>query len=182
MHLVRSIPIVTLMTLAACVGCSGMTVLPIHNDQEDLGATGFRYYESSPYILVYSDGTSLKSNLIHLPDKTRKMSIKLFDFLSSNSMKLTFSNGVLTSSETDADSTAVPKAVIEAAKDVAVAAAKGLAAFSTVEPRDRLFAAPPPYLFKLIVDGKKTKLVAGRYVTGNGPLEIIVNLPNGGQE
>src|SRR5262245_1428713 len=101
--------------LVLCVGCSGMTVMPIRSPEDDQKATGFRYYESSPYILVYSDGTSLKSDLLYLPDRTRKMSVELFDFLSSNTTKLTFLNGILTSADTEGDATAVPKAVIEAA-------------------------------------------------------------------
>lgn len=169
-------PVIFVM-LALCVGCSGMTVVPIRTAEDDKKATGFRYYESSPYILVYSDGTSLKSDLIHLPDRTRKMSVELFDILSSNTTKLTFSKGVLTSAETEGDSTTVPKAVIEAAKQVAIAAAKGAMMLRAAEEKVPTFAAPPPYLFKLVVDGANTKLIAGKYVTGKDPFEIQVNVP-----
>jgi hypothetical protein len=166
--------------LVACLGCAGQDSRPIQTLEEDRRATGFRYYESSPYILVYSDGKSLKSDLIYLPDRNRKMSIEFFDFLSTNTAKLTFSNGVLTSSDVESDSTIIPKAVVEAAKQAAVAAAKG-GAFSTVDKN--VFKVPPPYLFKFIVHGAKTKLVAGSYVSGGKPLEleIEVNVPKGDQ-
>jgi hypothetical protein len=171
---------ITLVIFAMYIGCSGIRTVPILTAEDDSHSTGFRYYESSPYILVYSNGKSLKSDLIYLPDRTRKMSVELFDYLSTNTAKLTFSNGVLTSSETEGDSTIVPNSIIEAAKQVAIAAAQKAAAFSTIKGRRPTFAAPPPYLFKLVVDGEKTKLIGGSYATDNGMLEIQVNVPKGG--
>ncbi len=162
--------------VSLCVGCSGMTVVPIRTSEDDENARGFRYYESSPYILVYSDGTSLKSDLIYLPDRTRKMSVTLFDFLSSNTTKLTFSKGVLTSADTEGDSAVVPKAVIEAAKQAAIAALKAVAMLGVDKNITPTFATPPPYLFKLVVEGNATKLIAGK-----APFEILVNVPKGVQ-
>jgi len=165
---------ITSAVLAMLMGCSGVTAVHIKTPEDDLRATGFRYYESSPYILVYSDGKVLKSDLIYLPDRTRKMSVELFDYVSRNTAKLTFSNGVLTSAETEGDSTAVPKAVIESAKQVAIAAAKGAAAFSTVKEEKKPFAAPPPCLYKLVIDKEGARLI------GSGPnIEIKVNVPEG---
>lgn len=172
----RALALVGFALSTACAGLHGARIM---DDAADCRETGFRYYESSPYILVYADGKSLKSELVYLPDRTRKMAVGLFDFLSSNTLKLSFTNGVLTSSENAADATAVPKAVIQAAKDVAAAAAKG-GAFSTLAektPRPTTFAAPPPYLFKLVVDGAQTHLIAGTHVTGGPPLAIKVNVP-----
>ena len=154
------------------MGCSGVTAVHIRTHEDDLRETGFRYYESSPYILVYSDGKGLKSDLIYLPDRTRKMSIKLCDFISKNTAKLQFTNGVLTSAETEGDSTAVPRAVIESAKQVAMAAAKDMAAFKMVEKGEKLFKAPSPRLFKLVIDKTGARLI------GSGPMiEIEVNVP-----
>jgi hypothetical protein len=166
---------ITSAVLTMFMGCSGVTAVHIPTDEADLLVTGFRYYESSPYILVYSDGKVLKSDLIYLPDRTRKMSVELFDFISSNTAKLTFLNGVLTSAETEGDSTAVPKAVIESAKQVAIAAAKGAAALSMVKEEEKAFAAPAPRLFKLVIDGQGARLI------GSSPtIEIKVNVPEGG--
>ncbi len=166
---------ITSAVLAMFMGCSGVTAVRIRTAEDECRATGFRYYESSPYILVYSDGKALKSDLIYLPDRTRKMSVELFDYLSSNTAKLTFLNGVLTSSETEGDSTAVPKAVIESAKQVAIAAAKSAAALSMVKKEKEPFAAPAPRLFKLVIDEKGARLI------GSSPtIEIKVNVPEGG--
>ena len=167
---------ITSVVLAMFISCSGATAVHIPTLEDDYHATGFRYYESSPYILVYSDGKTLKSDLVYLPDRTRKMAVKLSDFISSNTAKLTFSNGVLTSSETEGDSTAVPKAVIESAKQVSIAAAKGAAAFSTVGKEKEPFAAPAPRLFKLVIDNEGARLI------GSSPMTQIikVNVPEGG--
>lgn len=165
---------ITSAVLAMLMGCSGVTAVHIKTPEEDLRATGFRYYESSPYILVYSDGKVLKSDLIYLPDRTRKMSVELFDFLSSNTAMLTFSNGVLTSAETEGDATVVPKAVIESAKQVAIAAAKRAAALSMVKEEKKPFAAPPPCLYKLVIDEKGARLIGG-----SPNIKIKVNVPEG---
>ena len=163
---------ITSVVLAMLIGCSGTTAVLIPSDAADSLAKGFRYYESSPHILVYSNGKILKSDLIYLPDRTRKMSIKLCDFISQNTAKLQFTNGVLTSAETEGDSTAVPRAVIESAKQVAMAAAKEMATFKTVEKGEKLFKAPPPRLFKLVIDKTGARLI------GSGPMiEIEVNVP-----
>jgi hypothetical protein len=164
-----------LSLLAIFISCSGVNAVRIQTTEDDLRAKGFRYYESSPYILVYSDGKALKSDLIYLPDRTRKMSVELFDFISSNTAKLTFSNGVLTSSEVEGDSTAVPKAVVESAKQVAIAAAKSAAAFSAVEEEKKPFLAPPPCLFKLVIDEKVPRLIGS-----NPTINIKLNVPKGG--
>jgi hypothetical protein len=162
------------MILIICMGCSGITAIPIHTKEDDLKASGFRYYENSPYILVYPDGKSLKSELIYLPDRTRKMSVELFDFISSNNAKLNFTDGVLTNAENESDATIVPKAFIEAAKQAAVAMAKG-AAFNAIE-EDQFLSVPPPSLYKLIIDGDYTRLIGAK-----GAIRIKVNVAKGGQ-
>ncbi len=167
--------LIALLVVGSIIGCSGISTKSIKTDEDEKQANGFRYYERSPYILVYFDGNSLNSKLLYLPDRTRKRSVELFEFLAKNTTKLTFSNGVLTSSDSEGDSTEFPKAVIETAKDVAIAAAKG--AFS-VEDTDGFLIVPRPHLYKLVNDDEVSKLIAFKIENGDSnPFEIKVNIP-----
>ncbi len=131
-------------------GCSGTTVRAIGPDHPESKNRGFRYYESSPYLLVYSDGNGgLISKLIYLPDQTRLRSIRPWEFLASNTGNLKFSNGVLNEAKLEGDGTALPKAVIEGLQGLAEAAVSKIG-FRIVE--DDLFAVPVPILFKVVFD------------------------------
>jgi len=167
-------------------GCAGMTVTPVPDDPADEQALGFRYYEESPYILVYSDGGGgLVSDLVYLPDLTRKMSARPYQFLASNTTKLVFSNGVLTHSVSEPDSSVVPKAVVEAAKSVALALVKKDALDEATAAKDPSqggpLEIPLPRLFKLVVEGKDTKLLSASVVGSDGqPAVIRVDVPAAG--
>ena len=152
----------------ALTGCAGLNVNPVTDDSQ---ANGIRYYEPAHFLLVYADAAgSVKTEIIVLPDTTRKMVAKPHTLLAKNKQTLTFSDGMLKQSEQEADSTAVPSAVVTALK-VALQSGitKGLFnAGDTTEARRLTLAAPK--LYKITVEGDSVVLV------GSGSGERI-NLP-----
>ena len=141
----------TLM-LSACAGLSGRSLTEV----QDWSANGFRYYDSSPYLLVYTDNKGgLNSELKYMPDLTKKREVKPYQFLASVDGSLTFEDGILTGAESNGDGTAVPKAVISAMEKVAKAAIAADGKLQT-EAKDADGMAPRVYLFKIVkeVDAK----------------------------
>lgn len=123
------------------------------NEKADNAYTkGIRYYLSSPYLLVYTDG---KGNLLwkiyNLPDPTKLMVAEPTQFLAKSTSNLTFTNGILTSSHIDTDSTGFPKAVISALEKVLPL----LAADAPQQKTD----IPAPILYKLAIRGDKIELI-----------------------
>lgn len=145
-------------------GCAGMTVHKVVDDATD---EGIRYYQSSPYVLVTTDNAGgLSTQLIFLPDKTKKMSARPYNYLATNTSTLTFDKGVLKTSEVDVDSAAVPKAVLSAVETAAIAIIKGakLAESQKKEPGPSI---PLPVLFKVVVIDHKVYLVGPKDLTSN---------------
>ncbi|WP_395739892.1 hypothetical protein [Prosthecobacter sp.] len=144
------------LLLSACAGLSGGSL----TEDQDWRANGFRYYDSSPYLLVYTDNKGgLNSELKYMPDLTKKRQVKPYQFLASVDGTLTFEDGILTGAESNGDGTAVPKAVISALEKTAkaaIAADMGTAR----EAMDADGLAPRVYLFKII----KTIDDKGNYV------------------
>ena len=164
------------IALLCTFGCSGVDVVPVPDSDSDAAARGFRYYQTCPYLLVYSDGSDqLQSRLLYLPDTTRKMSAKPYQFLAGNKSKWTFSNGVLTSARDESDSAVLPRAVVEAAKTVATSLL-GAALNVVREEGDQPghFEVPLPHLFRLDVNGAQTQLVSGHYPNG---VRVFVDAP-----
>ncbi|MFO1251455.1 MAG: hypothetical protein U1E77_10060 [Inhella sp.] len=138
---------------------------------DDTKVDGIRYYEASPYLLVYSDGKGgLVSKLIHLPDLTKKRVIQPFAYLAANNSTLTFANGMLTQNKVVADETAVPKAVIGALEQTAMAA---LGKSFNLVGAPSTPHHPPPYLFKVELSGGQAKLVGGPGIDATGKVRFI---------
>ncbi len=138
---------VKLACLASMASCTGVSYKTVTNDDT---ADGFRYYDSSPYLLVQTDNKGgLTSDLKYLPDPTKKRSVRPWQFLSKNEAAFTFDNGILTSSEAVQDSTVIPKAVIGALEQMAKAAIK-LSPYDQAAP-----AGPRVYLFKIVKENGK---------------------------
>lgn len=132
--------------LGSCAGLSGRSL----TEEEDWSASGFRYYDSSPYLLVATDNKgSLTSELKFMPDLTKKRQVKPYQFLASTEGKLEFEDGILTGAQSDGDGTAVPKAVIAALEKVAKVAIAADTSRGT-PPVDADGMAPRVYLFKII--------------------------------
>jgi hypothetical protein len=170
------VTVVALLTL----GCAGVTMKPLPSDphaEDALGNKGIRFFRDAPFLLVYSDGKGgLTSQVLYLPDTTRKMSVRPYAFLASNETKLTFVEGVLTGQEVKVDETVVPKAALEAFETVASAA---LNAFNTAgTPESALL--PAPGLFRIVVRGNQVTL-AGPAVLENGqplpPIHVTISAP-----
>jgi hypothetical protein len=149
-----------IFTAIVISGCAGVSYREVTDDKS---ARGFRYYDSSPYLLVQTDNKGgLTSELKYLPDLTKPRQAKPYQFLASNDSTFEFSEGILTKGESVGDGTAVPKAFIEAAEKVAGAAIKGGALDAPGgQKEDAPDTAPRVYLFKIVkIDGEWTLLGA----------------------
>lgn len=138
------------------------------NDQEDKALTGIRYYRSSPYLLVYTDG---KGNLVwkiyNLPDQTKLMVATPHQFFSKITTNMTFVNGVLTTAHTETDSAAAVKAVIGSVEKILpLLAAANLPAATTI---------PAPRLYKILVQENELQLVGG---PGNQDIKVSLGPEN----
>jgi len=116
---------------------------------EDANEKGVRYYDSAPYLIVYSDGMGgLKWQIRYLPDQSRLMAANPIIDGARTEMTLYFQNGVLSSASTIGDTTELPKALIGAVQSALpfLVDAK-VAALDGTKP----LGFPAPYLYKLII-------------------------------
>lgn len=127
------------------LACASIRHSPVSGDDKEVG---IRYYESAPYLLVYSDSKGgIKTQILHLPDQTRLLSAHPKSKLASLKSTLKFQNGVLTSSEETIDTTAVPSAILDAVKTIVPSL------IAAIEKRGD--EVPAPYLYKIVVYGEE---------------------------
>jgi hypothetical protein len=120
---------------------------------------GIRYYQSAPYLLIYSDGKGgLSWQIQYLPDLSRKMTAQPQAFWASINTTLTFQNGYLTNSKDVGDATAVPKAVIAAVEKV-VSGLGSLGAGPPTATND--YQVPKPLLYKIVVHANSVDFIGG---------------------
>ena len=145
--------------------CAGLTVKRA-NDGDD----GIRYYRTSPFLLVYTDNSGgLTSEVHYLPDLTKEMSIKPYNYLASNKSTIKFDKGRLTSAKAVVDETVIPATVVKGLEKVATALIK---AANAAGPK---YQVPSPYLFRIIYKSNKWQLAGGQGVDANGrPVSIRV--------
>jgi hypothetical protein len=137
--------------------------------REASNSAGIRYYESAPYVLVYSDGKGgLKWQILYLPDQSRVMTVTPEVRGGKTQMTLYFQNGVLGTSSTSGDSTTIPNAIIAAAQ-AAVPFLLAAVAEGQKQP-----GFPPPYLYKVVVNGDDVT-----FIGGHGDTPIRVPVPKG---
>lgn len=183
MQLLASGPIIAGAALLS--SCAGTKVGRISNPAyqvdgrfSDAKAQGIRYYESAPFLLVYSDGKGgLVSKLLFLPDLTQKRTVDPYALLASNNTTLTFTNGVLTQGKTVVDETIVPKAVVGALEKAAGVALKAF----NVAGGGASGNLPPPLLFKIILKNGSARLAGGKSVGSDGTpraIGVTVSAPN----
>ncbi len=165
--------IAILLAAGLLAGCAGTTVLPASTKDQEASAKGIRYYESAPFLLVYSDGKGgVVSELKFLPDVTTKRSIEPFAYLAQNETTLTFTDGVLSQSKTVVDETVVPKSIVSALEKVATAA-MGAAAADAPEGFQEA-DIPLPRLYKIVISGNDISLEGGDAFTTDGkPIATI---------
>ena len=131
---------------------------------------GFRYYQPATFILLHTDNNGgVVTKVLTLPDTTQPMSVRPYSYFASNDAELTFEKGILGSAKSNADATAVPKAVIAVAEQVLKAAA-GAGALLDEDaqaelPRAKRRLIPGPYLFKLVTDERGVRLVGSQGMT-----------------
>jgi hypothetical protein len=160
------------ITATACsTGCAGLKATPLLSEVDDNAAKGFRYYENAPFLFIHTDGKGgLTSEIVMLPDTSRRMSIEPYAFLSSNNTNLTFSNGTLTESSSQVDTTAVASAGLDA-----LAKYLGALVAADLPPAQ----AAPPYLYKIYISNGKVSLLGGSpkvSLDANAP-DFIIALP-----
>lgn len=165
-----------MFVLWGMTGCAGVDVERVADDDK---AQGYRYYEQAPFLFVRSDGKGgLTSEVIFLPDTTRKTSIRPYAYLASNNATLSFTNGVLTEANVVGDETVIPVALLDAlgkAASAAIAAANA--------PGGAAATVPVPYLFKIVVDKNGIQLLGGNALDtlGTSKATISVSLPTSGK-
>lgn len=149
------------LACATLAGCAGLDMKDILSPSEEKAAEGFRYYDTSPFLLVYTDGKGgLKSELLYLPDSMKKRSIRPYAYGAKNDTTLKFDNGRLVGAKAVVDETAVPVAAISALEKVATSLVK--AANSGND------GIPPPYLYRIRFDGSNWTLSGRQAIAANG--------------
>jgi hypothetical protein len=152
--------------LLLATSCAGTTFRRIASESDDLTADGIRYYESAPFLLVYTDGKGgLRSEIKFLPDTTTKRSVDPFAVLAQNESTLTFTNGVLSQSKTVIDETPVPKAIISALEKVAAAA---IAAANAPGDPPTQTDLPLPRLYRILITKDAVTLEGGKVFSSEG--------------
>lgn len=130
------------------------------NIEADNRANGIRYYGSSLYILVNSDGRgNIEWRILELPDQTKKMVAQPYNFLANIKTDMTFSNGVLNQSKVAIDASVVPKALIET-----VAKALPFLAAARAE-----YKVPSVQIYKIVARGNTFEFVGG---AGDEPIYV----------
>ncbi len=130
------------------------------SSEDDVGANGIRYYGSSLYLLLYSDGKGgIVTELHEYPDQTKLMEAKPKYIAASSNMTLECSNGMLTKTVETGDGTAVPVAVLKAIETVAD---KTLSALSEAGDTKERHSLPPPYLYKIVADQDGVQFLGGQ--------------------
>ncbi len=137
---------------------------------------GIRFYQPSPYLLVYADGKGgLSWELHHLPDPTKKMSARPYNYMSTLEAKLTFDDHFrLTKTHEMADTTAIPAAVLGKIAELAPALA---AAFNEPSAKDG-WKLPAPLLYKIVHARGEVRLVGGE----TDPIVVHATLGSGSTE
>jgi hypothetical protein len=140
-------------------GCATVAHQHIPDDEADRRSTGVRYYATSPYLLVYSNGKGgIITELKYLPDPAKKMAAAPAATLANVEATLTFDRGVLTSAVTKGDATAVPTAIVKAVETIAPAL---LAALNEAATEKELIM-PAPHIYKVVVNGTSVSFRGGK--------------------
>jgi hypothetical protein len=153
------------IALGILTGCAGIKVEP--NTSE---SAGIRYCQSSPYLLVTTDNDGgIKTELLFLPDCSRKMSARPYSVLAKNDTTLEFENGVLRTGESEADTAIVPKAVLSALEKVATTAFAAAAANAPAATEPRRVPGPILFRIELNCDGcNKVRLIGPNGTVAEG--------------
>jgi hypothetical protein len=145
--------------LGVITGCARITHRPLGLDEAvDKADKGIRYYRSSPYLIAYSNGKGgVVTEIKYLPDPYKKMSALPRAFMATIKTTMNFENGVLTTSEEEADAAAVPKSILGAVEAVAPSL---MAALN--KARKDEYTVPAPYIYKIVVKGSTVYFIGSQ--------------------
>jgi hypothetical protein len=147
--------VVVAMTVTAC---ATVTHSRITDDKADGTATGIRYYNTSPYLIAYSDGKGgLVTEIKYLPDPAKKMSAAPKATLADVGSTMEFDRGVLSSTKDTADATVIPKAIATAIETIGP---KLLGVLNDPTPSSEL-KIPAPHIYKIVVSGNTVEFRGG---------------------
>ena len=175
MRMPMIVSVVCWTSLAVSPGCTHIThqPVPFGDMTADREARGIRYYRSSLYLLVHSDGHGgVVSRIIELPDVTQKMSAETGGILGSADWTLALRDGALTDTREELHNDVVARALLDAAGGVIQSAAKAMYRRSGSGALEH--ALPPPSLFKILVHGDEIE-----FVGAEGDEPVRVKLPAG---
>jgi hypothetical protein len=152
-------------------GCSATVKHQIVGDETK--EKGVRYYDSAPYLIVYSDGMGgLKWQIRYLPDQSRLMAANPTIEGARTEMTLYFQNGVLSSASAVGDTTEIPKALIGAVESALPFLTGAKAA--TEDEAKKAWGFPAPYLYKIVIRENKLEFVGG---AGSGQGNTRIQVP-----
>jgi len=167
MRLSFSAALIPLLVVASA-SCATVTHHRIVDENADAADTGIRYFNTSPYLLAYSDGKGgIVSQIFYLPDPAKKMSASPKATLADVDMVMTFDRGVLTQSTETLDATEVPKAITDAVK----AFGPQLLALLNEAQKAQEHSLPAPYLYKIVVKGSGVQFIGGQ-----GDTDVMITL------
>ena len=155
-----------LAVMLALGGCAGLSTGSLVTQKEIDEGDGFRYYDTSPFLLITSDGKGgLKSKVLYLPDSTKLRTIKPYSFAAKNDATLTFDKGTLVQAKAVVDETIVPTAIVGALEKVATARIKAA--------NGGTGGIPSPYLFRIHGDSAGNwSLQGGQALDNDKPVLI----------
>lgn len=147
-----------LLALASCASVKHEWIDP--EDADTSEKRGIRYLETSPFLIVHAnpDGT-LTARLEYLPDRFKKLAVLPKATAARNHTTLEFDRGVLTKADTEADATAVPKALLKAAEAVIPMLSPFLN--EAREAEDDSYPVPAPNIYKIVVRGSDVYFIGG---------------------
>lgn len=147
-------------------GCAGIDVVTIASAEADASATGLRYYDTSPFLLIYSDARGgLKSELLYLPDMAKKRAIKPYNYAAGNDTVLQFENGRLVQAKAAVNETLIPGAIVSSLETLAAARIR-----ATPAPGNTI---PAPYLFRIVKQDGQWRLAGQQALDLNGQPAFI---------
>lgn len=141
----------------AQVGCAGVA----YGTAVEPATNGIRYYRPATYVLIqpdYENGRA-KVEVVHGPDTDVAYAADPYCYFASNNTKLEFEGGMLKSVTNEADSTRLPKTILEAATALGkkfleeLAKAQELAAAAAMKSVHEQAGEVPVFLFKVTATG-----------------------------
>jgi hypothetical protein len=147
-------------------GCASIEHSKVSNDDTD---NGIRYYNASPYLLVYSNGKGgIVTQILYIADPFKKMSAKPKSFMASAQTTMEFEKGIYKNGKSTIDATGFPTAIVNAVKTAGTAF---ISAMNIPDKKSR--EVPAPHLYKIVVKGSDILFIGGQ-----GDISIKVNLLN----